>query len=320
MNGATARGALAAAAAAALPVGLHLNLSEGTPLSPLASVASLLEPGTSVFRGKAGFRAALAAGAIDEREAVVEAAAQLDAFLAAHPSGALPSHWDGHQHVHVARAGAREGALVEALGSFFASRSVRLTRLPRLSVERVAREELGARASFYETVSAEAEAAESAFAARGVLAPRAFLGFTTMGADCAAPGRLSSLLGALSALADAHAAAQEGGQGGRGLESGAAPLARPLVAEWMFHPGAVTPPTPPGAPHAAGCGEGPDDFSQDRGREVERDALLWSGGASPATAQEGGAGAPRTPLAASLAALGGEVVLGSYLDAAAILL
>ena len=93
-NGSSARTGVARARAAGLGVGLHVNLTEGAPLCG-ARVRSLLDGASGMMRGKAGFRAALAAGAIDMAEVEAEAAAQL-AWLD-RALGAPTRFFNGHQ-------------------------------------------------------------------------------------------------------------------------------------------------------------------------------------------------------------------------------
>ena len=92
--------AMAAARAANLDVGLHLNLCTGEPLSPPNAVPSLLTGGTD---GRVRFASA---GAIHRRylsgrlaleDVAREWATQIERFLA---TGATPSHLDSHCHVH----------------------------------------------------------------------------------------------------------------------------------------------------------------------------------------------------------------------------
>jgi len=92
----------AAAAEPALGVGLHLNLTRGTPVSPPGGVPSLL--------GEEGrFRRDLAA--LSERarpdEVRREVEAQLEVFV--RRFGRMPTHLDSHHHVH------RLPALMEAV-------------------------------------------------------------------------------------------------------------------------------------------------------------------------------------------------------------
>ena len=86
-------------------VGLHLNLTEGHPVSDPRDVPSLLlkesetQPGTglkggALLRGKMGYRAACASGVISPEEAAAEARAQLVWFqrqVAENPATALTS-------------------------------------------------------------------------------------------------------------------------------------------------------------------------------------------------------------------------------------
>lgn len=65
VNGASAATGYTAAAAAGLPVGLHLNLTEGRPVAAAAEVASLVDSASGLMLGKAGFREALARGSVD---------------------------------------------------------------------------------------------------------------------------------------------------------------------------------------------------------------------------------------------------------------
>ena len=93
-NGRAAATAVASACAAGLSIGLHLNLTEGNPVAPADAVPSLLAPcaGTGgervVFRGKHGFRDALAAGDVSLAEGAVEIRAQLARYAALHAEAA----------------------------------------------------------------------------------------------------------------------------------------------------------------------------------------------------------------------------------------
>jgi len=233
VTGASARGALAAAAAAGLPVGLHANLTEGRPAAPAAAVASLLDA-RGLFLGKAGLRAALDAGRVDEAHVAAELAAQFALFRALHPRGAAPAHADGHQHAHVcARVAAPFAAAARAAG-------VRWTRLPAARRADAAAD--GARAAFYARVDADARAAAPIFAAAGLRWADAFVGFSTQGADGG---------GAERALALLRGAAAAGAR----------------AVEWMVHPGRAV------AGEPAGCGDGADDFSLARDRDAEAEAL-----------------------------------------------
>lgn len=292
VNGANAGRALAHAHAVGMPVGLHLNLSEGAPLS--ARPTTLLAPGARCMRGKLGFRTAFAAGEVATADIAREAAAQAAAFASLHPAGALPAHLDGHQHVHVipgvaaAVAGALRGLV----------RAVRLPAWAGDAVEPlcgvVGGAEGGAgglgRAEFYRRVGADAVGAEAAFAEAGFAAgARIFVGFS-LSPDSDGTANVGGHARALERVLSAALAAADG-----------------AAVELMVHPGWRTP-AAAGAPQApapapallpalppalearradalsaaardggtqGGCCEccGADLFSQNAAREVELGAL-----------------------------------------------
>ena len=92
-------GLVAKAKRANLPLGLHLNLSEGRPLSPRDEVPSLVDEDGRLL-GKAGLWAACADGAVRPSDVAREANVQLRQFALL--VGRSPTHVDGHQHAHVA--------------------------------------------------------------------------------------------------------------------------------------------------------------------------------------------------------------------------
>lgn len=116
-----AAAAEARALRAVAAIGLHLNLTAGTPLGPMpAQAPDGRLPPVSVW-----MRLALTGRvAIDEVEAEIER--QLDAFEAA--TGAAPDHVDGHHHVH-AFPGVRD-ALARSLHRRYPAMRLPLVRLP----------------------------------------------------------------------------------------------------------------------------------------------------------------------------------------------
>jgi predicted glycoside hydrolase/deacetylase ChbG (UPF0249 family) len=77
-----------------LALGLHLNLTLGSPLGPMPKLAP-----SGAFPGLATLLAAAALRRLDGREVRAEIERQLDRFEAG--LGYAPDHIDGHQHVHV---------------------------------------------------------------------------------------------------------------------------------------------------------------------------------------------------------------------------
>lgn len=80
------------ALACGLPVGVHLNLSEGYSLT--GSINGLTD-GTGAFPGKTALRNILVAGQLDREAIHGELLAQIDRVRSA---GILPDHLDTHQH------------------------------------------------------------------------------------------------------------------------------------------------------------------------------------------------------------------------------
>ncbi|XP_060050537.1 carbohydrate deacetylase isoform X2 [Erinaceus europaeus] len=103
VNGAAAESAAELARRHRIPTGLHANLSEGRPVGPARyGPSSLLSP-DGFFRGKMGFREAVAAGDVALSQVREELEAQLRRFREL--VGRDPTHVDGHQHVHVLPGG-----------------------------------------------------------------------------------------------------------------------------------------------------------------------------------------------------------------------
>ncbi|MDT8441788.1 MAG: ChbG/HpnK family deacetylase [Desulfuromonadales bacterium] len=94
-NGASFATAVAAAGDCGLPVGVHLNLSEGATLT--GPIAGLTDP-SGQLPGKEAMRCRLLAGRCAPTALHRELAAQIERVLA---SGLQPGHLDGHQHCHV---------------------------------------------------------------------------------------------------------------------------------------------------------------------------------------------------------------------------
>lgn len=91
-NGAAFAEAARGARALALPVGVHLNLSEGRPLcGPISGLTTV----SGGFPGKSELRRRLTEGDVDAGGVRRELAAQVARVVGA---GLVPSHLDSHQH------------------------------------------------------------------------------------------------------------------------------------------------------------------------------------------------------------------------------
>ena len=192
VNGKTSKNFLQRACSVGLPVGLHLNLTEGCPTSA-EGVPSLLAPGGTCMRGKYGFRKALSAGNLSQADLEREIDSQVSLFVSLHPTHAIPSYLDGHQHTHVL-----EG-VAQVVARIMVKWGIGVVRVPILH------EELGhlesgdsdyiARAEFYRGVSKAARCSlDTVFLPAGIR-PSAhhFLGYSVSGADCTVE-RLRSVL------------------------------------------------------------------------------------------------------------------------------
>jgi predicted glycoside hydrolase/deacetylase ChbG (UPF0249 family) len=98
-NGAAfAGGVEAARAAPGLGVGVHLNLSDGPPVAPRESVASLLNEAGDFVHGPESLLLRRASGGLPLEEVEREWNMQTGKILAA---GITATHLDGHKHVHM---------------------------------------------------------------------------------------------------------------------------------------------------------------------------------------------------------------------------
>ena len=94
-NGPSFASAVATARELQLPIGVHLNLSEGMPLhGPIAGLTSV----AGAFPGKTELRRLLGGGEVDPAPLYCELAAQIEKVLAAN---LIPDHLDTHQHFSV---------------------------------------------------------------------------------------------------------------------------------------------------------------------------------------------------------------------------
>ncbi|XP_065549092.1 carbohydrate deacetylase isoform X2 [Lathamus discolor] len=99
VNGSAATDAAELAQRYNIPIGLHANLSEGSPVCEALKTNSSLLNQDGFFHGKMGFRTALSKGLLNMSEVRQELKAQVELFHEL--TGHLPPHMDGHQHIHV---------------------------------------------------------------------------------------------------------------------------------------------------------------------------------------------------------------------------
>ncbi len=235
---------------APLPVGLHLNLTEGTAMT--GPRPGLTDAAGRFLEGKHDLWRRALAGGIDADVVQREAEAQLARL---EDAGLVPGHVDGHQHVHLL-PGVREG-LAAALRSFPSVRWVRAPReagpsaaaSPGGSWPRIPREQLCADAM------ALHDQGDRAAAAVFTLVRQAQV---LLEGDRRAADALVGL-GLVGAFEQDALLAQLTQSAGLGSTARGAPV----VVEWMTHPGE--------------CDPASVAFSECEQREHERDALCDAG-------------------------------------------
>ncbi|KAK3538475.1 hypothetical protein QTP86_004657 [Hemibagrus guttatus] len=264
VNGASAEHAAHLANRHCIPIGLHANLSEGSPVCQELRRSTLLNK-DGFFHGKMGFREVLRSGKMSMTDiksnsklyVEVELRAQVKHFCEL--TGHLPNHMDGHQHVHVLPE------VREVFARVLAHFGISYTRVPV---------EPGLHSchflppnlrEFYLQVEKDALQSVEVFHRHGIRWPDVYLGLSTMGQNMSFSNLKRVLNFALEARTSIAAQADS---------LGAPESYRPITAELMVHPGY------PSFPLQGGCGEGPDDFSQssDRLHELNtlRDPVLLS--------------------------------------------
>jgi len=80
-----------------LGVGVHLNLTEGKPVAPASSIPSLINGQGAFARKPTSLWRAMTFGRVGAVDIEKELRAQIEKVLAA---GIVPTHLDGHKHVH----------------------------------------------------------------------------------------------------------------------------------------------------------------------------------------------------------------------------
>lgn len=168
VDGIDAEAAVREATALDLPLGLHLNLTEGV------RAAGTLTGPDGQLRGKQGLRDALAANAIDTADIAAEIRRQFERFIAL--TGELPSHVDGHHHIHV------EARIAAVLAPIMAKEyGIYCVRLPRERGLDSMAADAEFEARFQRRVTAAADLAEAVFSGEGIYGTEAFLGQSLMG-------------------------------------------------------------------------------------------------------------------------------------------
>lgn len=207
VNGHHAEAAAYEAERAGLPLGLHLNLTEGRALNFQPPGCDVLTDADGVFRGKWGLRESLdcldraergheseaesgPASDFDTPPGLAQALAreiraQFERFIAL--TGALPTHVDGHHHIHV------EPRVAQVLAPIMAREyGVCRVRLPdqaplvRSTASHGYRDPTTTHQGFIARIEAACRVSRRFFVAQGISAPDFFLGTSFMGRELVA--------------------------------------------------------------------------------------------------------------------------------------
>ncbi|NWW29457.1 YDJC deacetylase, partial [Panurus biarmicus] len=242
VNGSAAADAAKLARRYNIPIGLHANLSEGSPVCEVLKTNSSLLNQDGFFHGKMGFRTALSKGLLNMSEVKQELKAQVELFREL--TGHLPPHMDGHQHVHVLPE--VRHVFAEVLEEY----GIKYTRVPIEPGLHNCDWIPPALMDFYLGVEEDSFNTVDVFTKHGIRWADIYIGLSTMGRNMS----VSSIRSAMdSAILQLPAKARHSSA---------------VTVELMVHPGY------PSVPPAGGCGEGPDDFSQSWERLHELQTLI----------------------------------------------
>ncbi|NXA51913.1 YDJC deacetylase, partial [Nothocercus julius] len=245
VNGSAAADAAQLARRHNIPIGLHANLSEGSPVCEVLRTNSSLLNQDGFFHGKMGFRTALSKGLLKMSEVKQELKAQVELFREL--TGHLPPHMDGHQHVHVLPE------VRHVFAQVLEEYGIKYTRVPVEPGLHKCNWIAPSLMDFYQGVEEDSLNTVDVFTKHGIRWPDIYIGLSTMGKNMSV-GNIGSAIDA--AVGDF-------------LRQGPArPRSSSVSVELMVHPGY------PSTPDAGGCGEGPDDFSQSWERLHELQTLM----------------------------------------------
>ncbi|KAL4223048.1 hypothetical protein ACF0H5_016525 [Mactra antiquata] len=270
VNGYSAERAVTHAKNVGLPLDLHLNLTEGRPLSN--DVGSFTND-NGFMLGKMGFREAIYNGLVDLKEIKQEMQAQIDIFYSM--TGFKPVKVDGHQHVHIIPG------ISEIFAQTLSENQIPYTRLPYETgiIEHDWRTSDVQRFKI-QLVEQSVEAAKI-YTKYNIKYPY-FIGLKTMGQDMSVQRLQQFISDVFNLTSNDEKSKVIEGQGSEDsskvhkstrqrpygmLKAGAEDTSGDvLTCELMSHPGKVT-------GNVGGCGAGPDMFSQSYDRKHEMNIL-----------------------------------------------
>ncbi|XP_061458980.1 carbohydrate deacetylase [Rhineura floridana] len=254
VNGSAVSDAVQLANRHRIPIGLHANLSEGSPVCPALKGKSTLLSDKGFFHGKMGIRAALADRLLNMSEVKQELTAQVDLFCEL--TGHLPHHMDGHQHVHVLPE------IRHVFAQVLEDYGIKYTRLP-IEPDLPRCDWIDPPLmDFYLDVEKDSLKTVDVFRKHCIRWPDIYIGLSTMGKNMS----IAKILGAIENATMAYLAEEDSSVPSH-LSSCPDQENRTITIELMTHPGH------PSIPPVGGCGEGPDDFSQSWERLHELETL-----------------------------------------------
>lgn len=218
-----------------LPMGIHINLTEGRPVTKDFNRIKSLVDSNGVMHGKFGLRSELDKGSVQPEHIEHEIINQLNKFKEL-TNGQSPVHIDGHQHVHV------HPMIVEILARLSREYKIKYVRAPYdLMIESIGTDNL-----FYQEVLHQTKSAMKIFNEYSIIYSDYFFGMTTMGKNFT----INNIEKCLKLLEN-------------NLRN------QDLFIEFMCHPGYY-----PNDEFIGGCGLGqPDEFSRSIERQNEFNIL-----------------------------------------------
>ncbi|XP_064620026.1 carbohydrate deacetylase-like isoform X2 [Lineus longissimus] len=268
VNASEAGDAVKQAKQVGLPIGLHLNLTEGYPVSSKTKDSAITNS-EGLFLGKLGFPEKILSGSFDCDAVRNEIEAQIELF--SHMCGALPVHVDGHQHAHVIPG------VCEIFASVMQQYGIKWTRLP---VDRSLKDcdwldSMPDRKSFLQKVVLDSEKTRTVYDEHAIRYPKKYVGMTTMGSMMTVERLQEQLASAFQNILPRNDYARNSEGKGKEVESDARGggdcgmyLPEVSTCELMVHPGYVN------VDEDGGCGAGPDRFSKSPDREHEMNILM----------------------------------------------
>ncbi|XP_069071329.1 carbohydrate deacetylase isoform X2 [Pleurodeles waltl] len=243
-----------------IPIGLHANLSEGSPVCEALRKSFSLLNEDGFFHGKMGIRKALADGLLEMSEVKEELCAQVDLFRQL--TGHLPDHMDGHQHIHVLPD------IRHVFASVLEKYGIRYTRVPVEQGLHGCGWIPASLMEFYLGVENDSLNSAEVFRSHGIRWPDIYIGLSTMGRNMSVSHIQRAIDSSIAALSTTGKAGIGDTEASRNSFPSHNQKDKAITIELMVHPGY------PSVPPDGGCGDGPDDFSQSWERQHELQILM----------------------------------------------